>query len=54
MNWKPSCQVCHGRGYNVHDDGLIFEPIHRILFDVSFNVIIEAMKHTLAGILLLT
>ena len=29
---------------NVHDDGLIFEPIHRILFDVSFNVIIEAMK----------
>lgn len=29
---------------NVHDEGLIFEPIHRVLFNVDCNDVIENMK----------
>lgn len=29
---------------NVYDDGLIFEPIHRVLFNIDFKNAIEAMK----------
>jgi len=29
---------------NVHDEGLIFEPIHRVLFNVDYNNVIEDMK----------
>ena len=29
---------------NVHDDGLIFEPIHRVLFNIDFEDVIQAMQ----------
>ena len=29
---------------NVHDDGLIFEPIHRVVFNISLENILDEMK----------
>jgi hypothetical protein len=29
---------------NVHDDGLVFEPIHRVLFNIDANTILEKLK----------
>jgi len=29
---------------NVHDEGLIFEPIHRVLFNVDYKKLMDAMK----------
>jgi hypothetical protein len=28
---------------NVHDEGIIFEPIHRVLFNVEENSFVEDM-----------
>lgn len=30
---------------NVHDEGLVFEPIHRVLFGIDSRTILEAMKN---------
>jgi hypothetical protein len=32
---------------NVHDDGLIFEPIHRVVFNIDCRKVIEDFKHFL-------
>ncbi len=29
---------------NVHDEGLVFEPIHRVLFNIDANTILEKLK----------
>lgn len=29
---------------NIHDDGLVFEPIHRVVFNVDAEKLIEEMK----------
>ena len=33
---------------NVHDDGIVFEPIHRVLFGVEGGIAAEAILHELA------
>lgn len=30
---------------NVHDDGLVFEPIHRVLFGVNAKTVLDEIKH---------
>ena len=34
---------------NVHDDGLVFEPIHRVLFNIDANTILEQLKTACSG-----
>jgi len=30
---------------NVHDSGIIFEPIHRVIFNVDLNLLLKEMEH---------
>ncbi len=34
---------------NVHDDGLVFEPIHRVVFNVSPQKVLDAMTEYMGG-----
>jgi hypothetical protein len=34
---------------NVHDDGLVFEPIHRVLFNINADTILEKLKDACHG-----
>lgn len=33
---------------NIHDDGLVFEPIHRVVFNVDTEKLIEEMEEHFA------
>jgi uncharacterized protein (DUF1015 family) len=33
---------------NIHDEGLVFEPIHRVLFNVNEDALMDAMKNYFA------